>query len=134
MSIGEQDPERRYYRTPQEIERENLVNKSLDATKNQWIENERNCFQDIVCDGSGNDELVPNNDAVNHPSHYTDRKMEAIEIIELIIETEKNPKVSYNMSNVLKYLLRFRSKGKAIEDLRKAQWYLNRMIKHVEEE
>lgn len=73
-------------------------------------------------------------DSVNHPKHYTNRKMEAIDIIEMIIEVEKNPKVAYNMSNVLKYLLRFRDKGKPIEDLKKAQWYLNRMIKHLEEE
>lgn len=73
------------------------------------------------------------NDSVNHPSHYTNRKMEAIDIIEMIIETEKNSKVAYNMSNVLKYLLRFRDKGKPIEDLKKAQWYLNRMIEKVGE-
>ena len=75
-----------------------------------------------------------NVDMVNHPSHYTNRKMEAIDIIELIIETEQNPKVSYNMSNVIKYLLRFRDKGKPIEDLKKAQWYLSRMIEKVSEE
>lgn len=73
-------------------------------------------------------------DPVNHPSHYCNRSMEAIDIIEMIIEVEKNPKVAYNMSNVLKYLLRFRDKGKDVEDLKKAQWYLNRMIQKVEEE
>jgi len=56
-------------------------------------------------------------DPVNHPSHYCNRSMEAIDIIEMIIEVEKNPKV-----------------GKDVEDLKKAQWYLNRMIQKVEEE
>ena len=71
---------------------------------------------------------------VSHPSHYNNRKMEAIDIIEMIIEIEKNPKVAYNMSNVLKYLLRFRDKGTPIRDLQKAGWYLQRMIEKIEEE
>jgi len=75
-----------------------------------------------------------NPDPVNHPSHYCNRSMEAIDIIEMIIEVEKNPKVAYNMSNVLKYMLRFRDKGKDVEDLKKAQWYLTRMIEKVIEE
>lgn len=75
-----------------------------------------------------------NNDAVNHPSHYTNRSMEAIDIIEMVIGIEKNTKVAYAMSNVLKYMLRFRDKGKPIEDMKKARWYLDRMIKHLEDE
>ena len=73
-------------------------------------------------------------DIVNHPVHYCNRDMEAIDIIEMIIEIEPNPKVAYNMSNVLKYLLRFRSKGKPVHDLSKAVWYLNRMIDKIKEE
>ena len=73
-------------------------------------------------------------DPVNHPSHYCNRSMEAIDIIEMCVSVEKNPKVAYNMSNVLKYLLRFRDKGKDLEDLQKARWYLNRMIEKVENE
>jgi hypothetical protein len=71
---------------------------------------------------------------VEHPTHYCNRKMEAIEIIEMIIEIEPNPKVAYNMSNVLKYILRFRDKGQAVKDLRKSEWYLNRVIMHLEQE
>jgi len=76
----------------------------------------------------------PEPDTVNHPPHYCNRDMEAIDIIEMIIEIEPNPKVAYNMSNVLKYLLRFRDKGKAIHDLSKSVWYLNRMIDKIKEE
>lgn len=74
---------------------------------------------------------MTSDDLVDHPAHYTNRRMEAIDIIELIIEIEQNPKVAYNMSNVIKYLLRFRDKGTAVQDLRKAQWYLQRMLTHV---
>lgn len=72
--------------------------------------------------------------AVDHPPHYTNRKMEAIDIIEMVIEVEKNPKVAYNLSNVLKYILRFRDKGRPVEDLEKAMWYLNRVKEHVKKE
>lgn len=71
---------------------------------------------------------------VNHPKHYCNRKMEAIDIIEMIIEIEHNPKVAYNLSNVLKYLLRFRDKGTPVKDLQKAQWYLARMIEKIDQE
>jgi hypothetical protein len=90
-----------------------------------WQETERVTF---------NPSTGPSVDTVNHPPHYKSRAMEAIDIIEMIIETEKNPKVSYNLSNVLKYILRFRDKGKPEEDLKKAQWYLARALKHVSEE
>jgi len=73
-------------------------------------------------------------DSIHHPSHYCNREMEAIDIIEMIIAIEPNPKVAYNMSNVLKYILRFRDKGTEITDLQKSVWYLNRMIEKVKEE
>ncbi len=72
-------------------------------------------------------------DMVNHPPHYNDRTIEVIDIIEICIEPEENPKVAYNMSNVLKYILRFRGKN-GVQDLMKAKWYLDRMIEKLEEE
>ncbi len=84
--------------------------------------------------GESINEELEKNIAVDHPPHYNNRRMEAIDIIELIIEIEKNPKVAYNMSNVLKYLLRFRDKGTEVRDLQKAQWYLNRVLMHIEQE
>ena len=89
------------------------------------------CFENYLLSGIP-DKSEP--DTVNHPPHYCNRAMEAIDIIEMIIEIEPNPKVAYNMSNVLKYLLRFRDKGKPIHDLSKGVWYLNRMILKLEEE
>lgn len=77
-------------------------------------------------------ELGMTSDMVNSPKHYCNRRMEAIDIIELIIEIEWDPKVAYNMSNVIKYLLRFRDKGTPVQDLKKARWYLDRMIQHVD--
>lgn len=108
--------------------------KSLDdATEEEWNEYHGK-MKPWTDKGFKYPKMEINNDAVNHPNHYTNRSMEAIDIIEMIIDIEKNPKVSYAMSNVLKYMLRFRAKGKPIEDMKKARWYLDRMIKHLEEE
>jgi len=78
-------------------------------------------------------------DMVNHPPHYNDRTykdepIEAIEIIELFIQNEKNSVIAYNMSNVVKYLLRFRKKGTDFQDVKKAKWYLERMLYHLAHE
>lgn len=64
---------------------------------------------------------------VNHPKHYggEDNPYEVIKIIEAY-------SLGFCDGNVLKYLLRWRSKN-GIEDLRKALWYLDRFIKEQEE-
>ena len=82
---------------------------------------------------------VEESDPVNHPDHYNDRmykgeKIEAIDLIEIFIQNEKNPKVAYNMSNILKYLLRFRTKDKPIQDVKKGEWYFKRMLLKLYEE
>ena len=38
----------------------------------------------------------------------------------------------YLKGNVLKYVSRYKFKGEPLEDLKKAQWYLNRLVKEVE--
>lgn len=60
-------------------------------------------------------------DPVNHPSHYTSHPS-GIECIKI---TEH---MSFNLGNVLKYIWRADLKGEAIEDLKKAKWYLEREI------
>lgn len=66
------------------------------------------------------------NDIINHPSHYTDGKIEVIEFIE-----DKN--LNYHKGNAIKYICRAGKKdpSKEIEDLQKAIWYINREIKNV---
>ena len=68
-------------------------------------------------------------DNVNHPAHYTYGKIETIDYIE-------DKGLGFNLGNVVKYVSRCghkKSKGisanaKAIEDLRKAKFYLEREI------
>ena len=66
-------------------------------------------------------------DSVNHPSHYTDGKIEVIDFIE-------DKKLNYHRGNAIKYIARAgkKNKKKEIEDLRKAIWYLNREIERLQ--
>ena len=63
-------------------------------------------------------------DMVNHPEHYTSSSIETIDMIESM--TAEGFKY-YLEGNILKYLTRYRHKN-GIQDLKKAQWYLNKLI------
>jgi predicted ArsR family transcriptional regulator len=64
-------------------------------------------------------------DAVNHPPHYKVGGIETIDFIEA-------KSLSYNLGNVVKYITRADHKGNKLEDLKKAQWYLNREVQTME--
>ena len=66
------------------------------------------------------------NDNVNHPSHYTDGKIEVINFIE-----DKN--LNFHRGNAVKYISRAGKKNpeKEVEDLEKAVWYTNREIQRI---
>lgn len=69
-------------------------------------------------------------DAVNHPSHYADKK---IEVIDYIRDTlPPSGFVDYCLGNVIKYVSRWRKKGGA-EDLKKAQVYLAWAVQSAEQ-
>ena len=69
-------------------------------------------------------------DMVNHPAHYkTSSGLEAIDVIEAFTEDLSGAE-AINTGNALKYLLRWKHKN-GLEDLRKAKWYLKRLIKKV---
>lgn len=64
--------------------------------------------------------------AVDHPAHYggADNTYEAIKVIEAW-------ELDFNLGNVVKYISRAGKKGSKLEDLKKAQWYLNREIEKL---
>ena len=70
-------------------------------------------------------------DNVNNPSHYGQGNIEAIEYIEDFLNEEEY--IGYLRGNIAKYMHRFRYKN-GVEDLKKAQWYLNRLIETQEVE
>ena len=69
-----------------------------------------------------NDIIEIENDAVNHPSHYTRGKIEVIDYIDAYF------KDNYYLGQVCKYISRAGFKSDELEDLKKAQFYLNRYI------
>lgn len=70
-------------------------------------------------------ELVNEHDPVNHPKHYTSHPSG----VECITVTEW---MSFNLGNAIKYIWRADEKGNALEDLKKAQFYVNREIQRRE--
>lgn len=70
-------------------------------------------------------------DNVNHPLHYTAGNIECIDGIESAV-TGLNPDEAYCTGAAIKYLWRWKHKG-GVEDLRKAQWYINRLISKGEQ-
>jgi len=69
-------------------------------------------------------------DNVNHPSHYTQGKIECIDAIE---ESTKGliGISAVCVANIIKYIWRYKFKN-GIEDLKKARWYLDKLISHEE--
>lgn len=67
-------------------------------------------------------------DMINNPAHYNKA---GIECVDAIAAATGEGFEYYLQGNILKYLWRYRYKNGS-EDLKKAQWYLNRLIKEVE--
>lgn len=73
---------------------------------------------------------APVDDTVNHPGHYTSSNIECIQAIEAALSDEAFE--GFLLGNTMKYLWRCNHKGKKIEDLNKARWYLSRLIEEME--
>lgn len=73
--------------------------------------------------------LVPEEDAVNHPDHYTSGSIECIDAIRASLGYKEF--AAYCKGNVIKYVWRYRLKG-GVEDLKKAKVYLDWMIEAEE--
>lgn len=71
---------------------------------------------------------IMKHDPVNHPSHYTDGKIEVVVFIE-------DKKLGFHRGNAVKYICRAGKKdpAKEVEDLEKAVWYLQREIENLKE-
>lgn len=68
---------------------------------------------------------------INHPEHYiSETGIEAIDVIESftfdLVGIE-----AVDTGNILKYICRWKKKN-GLQDLKKARWYLNHLIKHIE--
>ena len=64
-------------------------------------------------------------DPINQPAHYTFSHIEVIDAIEAW-------ELGFHLGNVVKYVARAQRKGRLLEDLKKARWYLDREIGRLE--
>ena len=69
-------------------------------------------------------------DAVNNPAHYASGEIECIDAIKAIMTAGAFH--GYLTGNVQKYMWRYEKKVNPVEDLKKAQWYLARLIEEVD--
>lgn len=76
--------------------------------------------------------MVENSESrVAHPAHYqTSNGLETIDVMEAFTEDMAGYEAVCT-SNVLKYICRWKKKN-GLEDLKKAEWYLKRLIERVE--
>ncbi len=70
---------------------------------------------------------LENNSNVEHPKHYNAGSIEPIDVIE-------DWKLGFCLGNTVKYIARAEHKNNKLEDLKKAQWYLDREIEKLQEE
>lgn len=70
---------------------------------------------------------------VNHPDHY--QSVNGVECIDAIAAAtdELLGEEAFCIGTAIKYLWRYRKKGKPLEDLKKARWYIDRLITQFEE-
>lgn len=71
-----------------------------------------------------------NVDMVNHPSHYTQGGIECIDALKAAT-VSKTGIEAVCTANAIKYLWRYEEKN-GIEDVKKARWYIDRLIKEIE--
>lgn len=91
----------------------------------KWFDDAANAMKAVATVGVSmkND----NNDNVNNPSHYTAGGIETLDYIKAKVSDYP----SYAVGNILKYVSRYEHKN-GIEDLKKAQFYLNNLIEWME--
>ncbi len=102
---------------------EDALSKTAEPKDTQDVETEK--APETTATGCSQEERE---DLVNHPAHYQMAGgLEVIDFIEAAVANMSGPE-AYTAGNVLKYVCRYRKKG-GVESLKKARWYLDRLIK-----
>ena len=94
---------------------------------NRWTDDKLAIAYDHVYKNM--DENVP--DMVNHPQHYTQGGIECIDALKAATVGKRGIE-AVCVANVIKYLWRYEEKN-GIEDVRKAKWYIERLLMELEE-
>ena len=107
------------------------ANSKAAAIFNKQIDPAMQEAHDILIEEGCTLDLEWGEDVVNKPLHYNSGGVECIEAIEASMELEAFQ--GYLKGNILKYIWRMSYKGKALEDCKKSQWYLNKLISTLED-
>jgi len=70
-------------------------------------------------------------DVVNSPAHYNMLDIEAIDLIEMSMTSDEFQ--GYLKGNAMKYIIRYKHKGKPKQDIAKGLWYLKRLEGKIDE-
>lgn len=100
----------------------------------KWTDDKLAIAYDHVCknnDAELNIEPENNPDMVSHPKHYTQGDIECIDALKAATVGKRGIE-AVCVANVIKYLWRFEEKN-GIEDVRKAKWYIERLLKEMGE-
>lgn len=93
----------------------------------KWDNDSVNCYKSNHLELAERiEETNPKKELVNSPDHYKSNGMEAIDVIEGF-------GLGFNLGNATKYILRCGKKDDAIQELKKAIWYLEREISNRSE-
>lgn len=95
-----------------------------------YIENKQSISSNYILHGPVYNGLSNETfDMVNHPKHYNVNGMEAIDVIKSFTDG-LNGIEAVDTANIIKYILRWHRKN-GVQDLEKAQWYLNHLINEI---
>ena len=112
-----------------------LLEKFSDACNfNRWPDDKLAIAYDHVCknkDAELNIEPENNPDMVSHPKHYTQGGIECIDALKAATVGKRGIE-AVCVANVIKYLWRYEEKN-GVEDVRKAKWYIERLLKELKE-
>ena len=89
-------------------------------------------YEIIFGNAEDTEEEKKSEDMVNHPSHYTSGGVECIDAITSALSSYEDSVDSWLVGQVIKYLWRAPLKGKYDEDIKKAQFYLNRLVEKID--
>lgn len=111
---------------------ENNVGKELKEVlenSQEDLENkeEDEVLENIVAEVTISDKEKHDQEMVNHPKHYTQG---TIEVSDFIIDQ----KLDFLAGNIVKYVCRHKFKGTPVQDLKKARWYLDKLIEVASKE
>ena len=107
----------------------------FDEMSNTMLNKCYNWYKELdlaACENAENEccDVKPDAYMVNHPSHYTQGGIECIDALKAAT-VSKTGIEAVCTANAIKYLWRYEEKN-GIEDVKKTRWYIDRLIKELE--